>query len=509
MDDKTIFQNPNSGSSNPNEFSPAPSSDNPFVPPPSPQPPPEIPESNLAQENPFAPPSQPQEVYKPANFEPPPPPPQQSSFLSFSNIIKVLIGFVTIAAVLFLIFKVLPGFFNKDSGKVTLTYWGLWEDAHTMQAIISEFERENPNIKVDYSKQDIKQYREKLATRIENGTGPDIFKFHNTWTVVFKDVLLPMSSDVITKEEFTKNYFPVVQKDMIAGGAIYGIPLQIDTLALYVNTELLAAAGISAPTNWQDFITASRQLTVKEESGKILTAGAGFGTFDNITHAPDIISLLLVQNGATLEDLNSTLKQTSDALAFYTSFATGDGNVWDDTLEPSIVAFANGSLAMYFGYSWDYFTLKAANPNLNFAVAPVPHLPGQNQTIASYWAEGVSAKSKNQEEALLFMKYLAQKETNQKLFTEQSKTRFFGELYPRRDLAETLKDNPVAYPFVSQAKDAVSSFFASDTYDNAINSQMNVYLGNAVRSILNDTSPMTAAETLANGASQVLTQYGK
>ncbi|MBI2195461.1 MAG: sugar ABC transporter substrate-binding protein [Candidatus Levybacteria bacterium] len=510
MDDKTIFQNPNVSTPNPQPEASGPLDEAP----------PPIQKSISSQENPFAPPtpeqvvqggySESENVYKPTSSEPLGSPPQSRlSFLSLGNIIKVFVGLLALFLIFLLVFKVIPGFFNKSKGEVTISYWGLWEDAPTMQTIISDFERENPDIKIKYSKQDIKQYREKLATRIPNGTGPDIFRFHNTWIPMFKNELLPMSSDVITNKEFANNFYPVAQKDLVKNGAIYGIPLAIDTLSMYVNADLFQAAGIAVPTNWQDFITASRQLTVKEENGRILTAGAALGTYDNITHAPDIVSLLLVQNGASLEDLGSTLKQTSDALSFYTSFATGNANVWDATLDPSILAFAKGSLAMYFGYSWDYFTIRAANPSLNFSVVPVPHLPGQNQTIASYWVEGVSSKSKHQKEAFLFMKYLAQKETEQKLYTAQAKTRLFGEPYARVDLAKSLQSSAIVSPFVLQAKDAVSSFFASDTFDSALNSQMNTYLGNAVRSILNDTSPQTAAETLANGVASVLAQYGK
>ena len=79
-------------------------------------------------------------------------------------------------------------------------------------------------------------------------------------------------------------------------------------------------------------------------------------------------------------------------------------------------------------------------------------------TIASYWAGRVSSKSKYQKEALLFLGFLAKKETQEKLFAEESKTRLFGEPYARVDLLEKLKDNTVVYPFVSQAKDATSSF---------------------------------------------------
>lgn len=492
MDDNTIFHNPATPVEQPvQESTPVQNQIN-------------------VQDNPFIPSQNPTTVPSPSDSPLPPPPPNSFfSFLSKGSIIKVLLGLAVVVLLFFLFFKIIPGLFNKSSKQVTLTYWGLWEDVPTMQGIISDFERQNPNIKINYSKQDIKQYREALSTRMQNNTGPDIFAFHNTWVPMLKNYLLPMSNDVITKQDFSKNFYPVAQKDLVKNGAIYGIPLEVDTLSLYVNTSLLQAAGIATPTNWQDFINAARQLTVKDSGGKIKTAGAALGTFDNITHAPDIISLLFVQNGANLTDLSSTQKQASDALSFYTSFAIGEGSVWDSTLDPSILSFAEGNLAMYFGYSWDYFAIKAASPNLTFSVFPVPHLPGQDQTIASYWVGGVSSKSRNQKEALLFMKYLAAKETEQKLYAEESKTRLFGEPYARVDLAPTLKNNAVVFPFVDQAKSASSSFFADGTFDNGLNSQMNTYLGNAVRSLLNnDTSPQSAVDTLSKGVQQVLTQYG-
>lgn len=426
------------------------------------------------------------------------------------KVIKVIFGLVILLIIIFVAVQIISGrnSSTKDE-KVALTYWGLWEDKPTMQAIISDFERQNPNISVDYSKQDIKQYRERLIARINNGTGPDIFRFHNTWIMQIPNILSPLSSDVIKNEEFQKSFYPVAQTDLVKNGAIYGIPLGIDTLSLFVNTDLFRAAGVSTPVTWDDFFRIARILTVKEETGRIKTAGAAMGTFDNITHAPDIVSLLLIQNGANIRNLLSTSENASDALTYYSSFAKGDGNVWDTSLDPSILAFAKGNLAMYFGYSWDVFSIRATNPTLNFQVVYVPHLPNRNMTIASYWVEGVSAKSKHQKEAMLFMKYLSKKETEQKLFTEESKTRLFGEPYANKELAQTVRGNAFLYPFLAQAPDSVSSFFVSDTFDNGLNAQMNGYLGNAVRSLLDNTSPQSAVETLSKGVSQILTQYGE
>lgn len=440
----------------------------------------------------------------------PPQGPQPSlTKTSSKKFLKIIIGIFALVVIGFIVFNTILPNLNKKTmnDKVTLLYWGLSDDSKVMQPIISDFERQYPNISIDYVKQDIKQYRERVTSRIQNGTGPDVFRFHNTWWPMLANVLIPLPKDIITKTDFEKFYYPVAQKDLIKNGAIYGIPLGIDTLSLYINTQLFEAAGLSIPNNWEDFSGVAHQLTVKDENGKIATAGAAVGGFDNITHAGDVISLFLVQNRSDVSNISATSQATSEALDFYTSFALSDGKVWDDTLDSSIVTFAKGNLAMFFGYSWDFFTIKSINPNLSFKINPVPHLPNQNMTIASYWAEGVSVKSKHQKEALLFLKYLAQKETDQNLFTEQSKIRAFGEPYARRDLANLLQDSADLYPFVSQAEDAVSSFFASDTYDNGLNSQMNTHLSDAVNAILNGTSPETATDTLQKGVSRVLQQY--
>ncbi len=439
-----------------------------------------------------------------------PPPPVEESSSIIPLLLRAGIGFLTVVVVVFLVIRfVVPLFGSKSNEKVTVSYWGLWEDASVMQSLITEFQKANPNITVVYSKEDPKQYRERLVTRIKNSTGPDIFRYHNTWVPQLSTILLPLPTSVISGSDFKQQYYSAAQKDLIKNGAVYGIPLGIDTLALFLNKEALQAAGVTAPTTWEDFASSAKALAVKDETGKIKTAGAALGAFDNITHAPDIISLLLLQNGADLQSLNTTVSNASDALQFYVSFTKDEGKVWDETLDPSILAFAKGNLAMYFGYSWDIFTIKALNKDLVFEIVPVPHLPNRDITVASYWVEGVSQKTKHQKESLKFMQFLAKKETVQKLFTEQSKTRLFGTPYARVDLASTVKDNIYLSPFLSQAQGAMSSFFASDTYDNGLNSQMNGYLGNAVRAILSNTSPESAVETLSQGVSQVLSQYGQ
>lgn len=448
---------------------------------------------------------------------------ESGGFFSRGNILKLIVGIIVVTSLGFFIYAfILPIFRPTTTEKITLKYWGLWEDPNIMGTIIDEFKRQNPNVDIKYEKQDIKSlgnYVERLATRTQNQTGPDIFRFHNSWTFRLKNILLPLSSDVINSAQVDTQYYDVIKKDLKINGAYYGIPLEVDTLSLFINEEIFKSAGITSyPTTWDDFVTTARQLTVKDATGKITTAGVAMGTYDNVAHASDILSLLFIQNGADLTDLAGKKKKNAeDALDFYTCFAKDSSSdcikVWDNSQDNSRLAFAKGNLAMYFGYSWDVFEIKRANPDLSFIITSVPHLAGtssfRNNTIASYWVEGISSKTKHPKEALEFLKYLSSKESLEKLFTVQSKGRIFGEPYPRRDLRNSLSTNPLIYPFVSQADNATSSFFSSDTYDNGVTAVLNGYLANSIRSVLANTlSSASAIETLANGVSLTIAKYG-
>lgn len=516
MQEDVIFQRPQN--EKPNSGQPVP----PGISAQQPQQPPAMPRDPLeayepTQPPPTAPPAAapvPVRASSPPPKLPPPipPPPPGEGGLSFP--LKIALGLGGFLIVIILAAFILSLFHRGGSGNVVLNYWGLWEPENVMGPVIADFERQHPNIKITYSREDPNHYTQRLVARIPSGTGPDIFRYHSSWVPMLHALLLPMSQDVISKPDFQKYYYPVTQSDLIRGGAIYGIPLEIDTLSLFVNQRILKAAGVSAPQEWTQFMDDARVLTVKDENRKIKTAGAALGTYDNVTHASDIMSLLLWQNGVDPRNISQSSQMTqfaSDALNFYTSFAFSDQNVWDPSLDPSKVAFAKENLAMYFGYSWDILDIKALNPTLDFKIYPVPHLPppAKPVTVASYWVEGVSAKTAHPKEAMEFMHFLAQKETEESLFSIEAKTRLFGEPYARTDLADTLKGNPYLAPLIGQAQNAQPVFFAGDTRDtDGINAQLNGYLGNAVRGGQGGISADSAIKTLSAGVDQVLHQYG-
>lgn len=423
------------------------------------------------------------------------------------RLIKIGIFLFILLTIIFVVISlVLPRLDSKEKN-VTLTYWGVKEDGVVLEPVIREFESKNPNINIQYSKQDPKDYREKLSTRIKTGNGPDIFKFHNTWFPMLRDDLLPLSQETIDRNKFNESFYGTAQKDLIKNGAIYGIPTETDTLALYVNTSLFSEATATPPATWQDFIDTSEKLTKRDESGRITVGGAAIGTYDNVNHAPDIISLLFLQNGVDIENISDFPEKISDAMRFYTTFALTENAVWDTTLDPSLSAFSQGKLAMYFGYYWDYFEIKEQNSNTEFEIYPVPQLlVDSRKNIASYWAEGVSSQSKNQKEALRFIQFLAEEETQRKIYQEQQKVRGLGQPPGHRGVAVDLQ-NTQSLVFTDQSLTAASSPFVDGTFDNGLNEESNLLLRDMVIGILDNLNPDSVSDNLIEGYLEILSGF--
>jgi len=409
---------------------------------------------------------------------------------------------------------------KKKNEPINLTYWGLWEPEPVVQGIVAEWQKAHPNIKVKYVKQDKQDYRARLQSAFSRGSAPDIFRFHHTWLPSLKNDLAPVPGEAAASLGLEKDYFPIVGDSLKQSGQFYGVPLMIDTLALFYNKDILTAANKSPPRTWWGLRKTAKELVVRDAADRIRTAGVALGTTNNVEHWSDILGLMIYQNDGNPAQPDNQLIQ--DVLSFYTIFNLED-KVWNETLPNSTLAFANNQLAFYFGPSWRIFNLLEANPNLNFAVTAVPQLPklrevdweeaekgkGEltNISWASFWAEGIWLKSKHQKEAWQFLEFLASKEGLERLYTAESQTRLFGEIYPRADLAAGLESDPIIGPFVNQAKVAKSWYLCSFTHDAGINDRIIKYYENAINATNQGEQSEKILETLDNGVRQVLGQY--
>ncbi len=463
----------------------------------------------------FSPP--PAAASPPAGAKPPLNPLQ--SFLKKRRVFLLLPGLLLIFLLLFFLFRSR----SQPSKKVvTLDYWGLWEPDGVIQGAIAAFEKEHPQIKVRYHFSDPEDYQARLENSLAHNQGPDIFRLHLTWLPVFLPSLAPLPTPEAEKLGLEKNYFAVIKRSLKINGRYWAIPLMVDNLALYYNRQLLGAANLKPPRTWWGFEEAAKKLTSRDANKRIHIAGAALGTTANVDHWSDIVGLMLYQNGVDLNHPEKTKKNLAEALEFYTLFSRRD-HLWNDTLPNSTVAFAGGKLAFYFAPSWRVFNLEEMNPKLRFAIAPVPKLPknvagvdmataeakGELNQInwATFWVEGVNKHSRHQREAWLFLEYLASKKGLERLYQAASQIRAFGEIYPRRDLAQGLTANPLLRPFVNQADNSYSWYLASFTHGSDPNEAMIKYFADAINALNQGNDSQTVITTLIAGINQVKARY--
>lgn len=478
-------------------------------------------------------------VVEPSPTVPPPPPPvPPTSPITMPTIVvkpKRKIYLLIVIFALLVIGLIIAVLFGKNlksitASPTTLTYWGVFEPSSVFQQVIADYEKANPKVKINYSQENLKSYRERLQAALSRGEGPDIFRMHQTWVPMLGNYLSSIPATVYDAATFEKTFYSSAKNSLARQGQYVGIPLEYDGLSLFYNEDLFRSRGQTPPKTWGELKTAACKLTSKDSNGRITTAGVAMGLTSNVDHWSDILGLMLLQNGADLKNPGFCTKESGeavssgeiclgrDALTFFTVFTSSQacqdegldiGPVWDDLMPNSTYAFASGNVAMYFGPSWRVFDIKQINPNLNFKIVSMPQLEGKNIAWSSFWVEAVSKNSKNQVAAWQFLKYLSSKEVMQKLYqTETALRNYFGEPYSRTDMAAMLSGQPYVSTFIEQAKIAQSWYLSSNTGDNGINDQIIKYYSDAVNAVNKGTDAISALNTVGQGVSQVLRQYG-
>ncbi len=388
--------------------------------------------------------------------------------------------------------------FKKSSPKysVSLEIWGAFDDSEDYTEIFSTYANINPLVEsVTFRKFSTQEYEAALLDALAAGTGPDIFMIRNSQIPEFLNKIVPAPSGMISERRFNSAFVDVVADDVVVNGEIYGLPLSVDSLALYYNKDFFNAAGIAAPPQtWQEFASVVERLSQIDQYGNIQRAGAAFGTGKNINRSADVIAALFMQNGVPITSNNgnvvlssyveSTDGVASDAaietLRFYTNFASPSRSVytWNPRQHYSIDAFTEGRVGMMINYSWHYNTIKHKNEKLRFAVAPLPQINRDAPKNIANYQVFVVAKNKTMEakpgkkplpqrlrihEAWEFLSYLTlphngrfrivhgitgqEKVAELSIDPAENYLLRTGKPAARRDLVEAQKDDAILGPF--------------------------------------------------------------
>lgn len=335
--------------------------------------------------------------------------------------------------------------------KITLVIWNLFDDSDTWDDMIKAYTAASaaditrPKIKIEYYKRSIsgyENYEQELSNAMASGMGPDIYVIHNDWVDRYKNKIIPFDEGAKTAQSYERKFADVVSNDFLIDNKIYGVPLSVDTLALYYNKTMFKNAGIyDPPRTWDEFKDVTERLTLRDDSGGIMQAGAALGTEKNVNRASDILALLMLQSGSTITDkslgvavFNKLIDNGNNseeysiggnALQFYTDFANSGKRTytWNPVMDYSIDAFYQARAAMMFNYSYNIPVIKSKAPKLDFAIAPMPQIAGTTIPInyANYWAMTVSATSKYPAEAWKFLTYISNPEVAKIYLTKAGK----------------------------------------------------------------------------------------
>lgn len=378
---------------------------------------------------------------------------------------------------------------------IELNWWKPFDDPSVVEPLIQDFQKANPGVRVNYSKKNIETYEDELIGALAAGAGPDIFSIHNDWLPKHMDKMSPAGSTGLTLRELREDFAAVASADLVSEEKVYAVPLSVDVLSLYYNRDILSSAGIARPpSTWEELVNLTPRLTRVDGLGNFTRSAVAMGAADNVNRAPDILGLLMLQNGTPFytpaaggrgggtgsidgrvqdEITGQNYSPAARALEFYTQFSNPAkvSYTWNSRSNNSIEAFTAGQTAMIFSYSYLRPALSERAPFLNYAVAPAPQISAEGTRVnfANYWAEGVSKQSQHQEAAWKFLKFITSKAVLQKYYEAQklpsSRIDILDQQLSDPDIGVFAEQVLSARSYYKPQSDAVENIFAQAIND--------------------------------------------
>ncbi len=341
-------------------------------------------------------------------------PTQSSNFQIILTIVFVV--FAVVAVLMFAgIIKVGTPTTGTASATGTVVLWGTLPK-NTVNKVFSDFNQANKTFTVNYIEKSPDTIDGDLVEALSAGVGPDLVFMPNDKIIKYRNKVIPIPFTSLPEATFRDTYVDEAKLYIDPQGTL-GFPILIDPMVMYYNLDMLQSAGIARPPQtWDDVASDVTLLTVRDNTtNAIKKSTVALGSFDNISYAKDILSLLMLQTGNPITSrsndgtLVSTLKSStgSDALSnpiqsalkFYESFAdpANPSYSWNRSRPDSRSAFIQGDLALYFGYASDLFSIQSQNPNLNFDVAMIPQRKDASTkvTFGKIMSVAVMKSSKN------------------------------------------------------------------------------------------------------------------
>ena len=307
--------------------------------------------------------------------------------------------------------------------EVVLEFSQWWEPelpSGAFRALIDRFEAENPGIRVELLSGPYASTKEQVIAGAAAGTMSDVVGLDGAWVSDFAkqgsiaDLTALMSEVGYDDSELASQ----VQ----ANGATYMIPVVNFVYPMFINNDLLAAAGVdSPPTTRSEFAAAAAAVAEGgEAAGWILPLSL---------EAPngiqnDVMSWVWASGGSMLEDGQPALVDNPDV----SSATTFIQELWDAGViapgsftmkeQDKVEEFTNGRVGMTISSLAHVNLIREQNPDLDFSITAIPAedgYDGERGIPYASWGIGVAENSEHKAEAFKLIEFLMSESVNSEL----------------------------------------------------------------------------------------------
>lgn len=300
---------------------------------------------------------------------------------------------------------------HQSATTIQFASWGSKSEIDILKPILNDFEKEYPNIKVDFMH--IPQnYFQKLHLLFASNTAPDVIFVNNLYLPIYANAGL--LEDLSECEFVGDNFYQKSLEALSYNKKLYAVPRDVSTLVIFYNKDLFDAKNLPYPnedTTFDEFLDIAKKITDKDKN----IYGISFEE-EPLFYLPYLMS----EGGGILADDLKTMildkKESQNGINFYSALRN-TYNVAPTKSESASATmaqmFLQGKIAMHVSGRWLVPKYREV-AEFDWDVAQFPK--GTKGSIvpldSSGWA--ISAKSKKKEEAKLLIKYLSSKESLEK-----------------------------------------------------------------------------------------------
>ena len=291
-----------------------------------------------------------------------------------------------------------------------------WGGNPTENALVKKYEADfmtlYPKIKV--TQEEIPtNFEDKIKTEMSANNEPDAM-YVSTALMNFAapagrllDLTPLMSKWGVSADE----YISTLMTPWQLSGKQYALPKDFGDLVLFYNKSMFSAASLATPASWDDIKAAAKTLTKGGVKGLSLPADAA--RFDAFLFGYGGSVLSSDKTKAVFND-----QKAQDALTYYSSFQLQDkssdlpdklGATWPGD------AFGKQKAAMVIEGGWLIPYMKDTYPAVSYGSIKLPKFPVKQSSLLFTNGWGCSAKTKNQDACMLFVKYMTGKVVQQQV----------------------------------------------------------------------------------------------